>query len=107
MNLASPEPEKWDKSYVALVDEITRTGQVGVTNMVMHPGSHMKSGEDVGVAKIAEGVKRALEETADTSPNVIVCLETMAGQGTNLGYKFEHLAGRVRKSKRPASGCLF
>ena len=107
MNLASPEPEKWDKSYAALVDEITRTGQLGVTNMVMHPGSHMKSGEDVGVAKIAEGVKRALEETADTSPGVIVCLETMAGQGTNLGYKFEHLAGVLEKVNDPRLGVCF
>ena len=54
MNLASPEPEKWEKSYNALIDEITRTGQLGVVNMVMHPGSHMKSGEETGLAKIAD-----------------------------------------------------
>lgn len=107
MNLASPEPEKWDKSYTAMIDEITRTGQIGVTNMVFHPGSHMKSGEDVGCAKIAVGLKRALAETADTSPNVTVCLETMAGQGTNLGYKFEHLASILEEVDDPRLGVCF
>ena len=92
MNLASPEEEKWEKSFNSLVDEITRVGQIGLNYMVMHPGSHMKTGEEVGLKKIAFGIKEALQETADSSPDVVICLETMAGQGTNLGYKFEHLA---------------
>lgn len=92
MNLASPEEEKWEKSFNSLVDEINRVGQIGLNYMVMHPGSHMKTGEEVGLKKIAFGIKEALQETADASPGVVICLETMAGQGTNLGYKFEHLA---------------
>ncbi|MDJ0755695.1 MAG: deoxyribonuclease IV [Ardenticatenaceae bacterium] len=92
MNLGSPEEDKWEKSYHSLVDEINRVAQVGLKLMVMHPGSHMKTGEETGLAKIAQGIRRALAETADSAPEVVICLETMAGQGTNLGYKFEHLA---------------
>ena len=108
MNLASPEEDKWAKSYDAMVDEITRTGQVGVNNMVVHPGSHMfkekKATEQqiieaewAGLDRIVKGVKRALDETAETSPDVVICLETMAGQGTNLGFKFEHLGYLIKE----------
>ena len=44
------------------------------------------------MARIAKGLKRLLEETAESAPNVTVCVETMAGQGTNLGHSFEQLA---------------
>ncbi len=44
------------------------------------------------MARIAKALQRVLAETAVSAPNVTICLETMAGQGTNLGYKFEHLA---------------
>ena len=92
MNLASPEADKWDLSHAALLDEINRTGQIGVEMMVFHPGSHMGEGEEAGLEKIARGLQSGLDATAETASNVIVCLEIMAGQGTNLGYKFEHLA---------------
>ncbi|MFT5194717.1 MAG: deoxyribonuclease-4 [Cellvibrionaceae bacterium] len=108
MNLASPEEDKWAKSYEAMVDEITRTGQIGVNNMVVHPGSHMVKEkkpteqqiiewEWTGLDRIVKGVKMALEATAETSPGVTICLETMAGQGTNLGYKFEHLGYLIKE----------
>ncbi|MEM7800622.1 MAG: deoxyribonuclease IV [Chloroflexota bacterium] len=97
MNLASPEDEKWEKSYNSLIDEITRVSQIGLELMVMHPGSHMKTGEDVGLKKIAYGIREALDATADFAPDVVICLETMAGQGTNLGYKFEHLGYLIEK----------
>jgi deoxyribonuclease-4 len=92
MNLASPKDDIWEKSYHSLVDEIDRVGQLGLELMVMHPGSHMKTGEEIGLSKIAQGVKQALAETAESAPHVTICLEVMAGQGTNLGYKFEHFA---------------
>ena len=108
MNLASPEEDKWAKSYDAMVDEITRTGQLDVENMVVHPGSHMYKekkateqqmieAEWAGLDRIVKGIKMALEATAETSPKVVICLETMAGQGTNLGYKFEHLGYLIKE----------
>ena len=108
MNLASPEEDKWAKSYDAMVDEITRTGQLDVENMVVHPGSHMYKekkateqqmieAEWAGLDRIVKGIKMALEATAERSPGVVICLETMAGQGTNLGYKFEHLGYLIKE----------
>lgn len=92
MNLASPKEDIWQKSYDALVVELNRVAQIGETLMVMHPGSHMGEGEEAGLERIADGLQKALAETAESAPNVIICLEVMAGQGTNLGFKFEHLA---------------
>jgi deoxyribonuclease-4 len=92
INIASPDDALWEKSYQAFKVEVERAGLLGIPLLTFHPGSHMKSGEEVGLARIAKGVERVLAETADSAPNTTVCLETMAGQGTNLGYKFEHLA---------------
>jgi deoxyribonuclease-4 len=58
--------------------------------LTFHPGAHMGEGEAVGLANVARALQRLLEETAGFK--TIVCLETMAGTGTTLGYKFEHLA---------------
>ena len=92
INIASPDDALWEKSYQALKIEVERAGLLGIPLLTFHPGSHMKSGEEAGLDRIAKGVERVLAETAASAPNTTVCLETMAGQGTNLGYKFEHLA---------------
>ena len=60
--------------------------------LTFHPGSFMKGGEQPGMDKIAAGLTRLLDETAVSAPNLTVCVETMAGQGTNIGRSFEQLA---------------
>ena len=90
INVASPKPELWQKSADALRNEIERVELLGVKNMVFHPGSHMGEGEQAGLQRIAKALKQVIAETAGM--NARICLETMAGQGTNLGAKFEHLA---------------
>ena len=90
INIASPKPELWEKSYQALKVEVERAHALAIPFITFHPGSHMKSGEEAGLQRIAEGLQRLLVELPDNK--TVVCLETMAGQGTNLGYKFEHLA---------------
>ncbi len=92
INAASPNEALWEKSYQALKVEVERAGQLGIPFLTVHPGSYVKSDEASGLAKIVAALKRVLVETAVSAPNVTLCLETMAGQGTNLGYKFEHLA---------------
>ena len=92
INIASPESEVWDKSYEALKVEIERAAAFGIPLITFHPGSYMSSDEQAGLAAIAEGLRRLLKETADTVPETTICLETMAGQGTNLGHRFEQLA---------------
>lgn len=92
INIASPNDELWEKSYQALKVEVERAGLLDIPLLTFHPGSHMEDSPDMGLAKIARGLKRLVAETAETAPNTTICLENMAGQGTHLGYKFEHLA---------------
>ncbi|MCD6520784.1 MAG: deoxyribonuclease IV [Anaerolineae bacterium] len=89
INLGSPDPELWQKSLEALLDELHRCQQLGLRDYVLHPGSHMGAGEEEGLRRVAEALSRALEETADAG--VVILLETTAGQGTSLGHRFEHL----------------
>lgn len=88
INLASPDPAKWRQSVEAFTDELRRCAQLGIPALVTHPGAHMGAGEDAGLARVAEGLVIALRETERTA----VLLETTAGQGTSLGYRFAHLA---------------
>lgn len=92
INVASPDDALWEKSYQAMKVEVERAGQLGIPFITFHPGSYVKSDEAAGLARIVQALRRVLVETAVSAPNVTICLETMAGQGTNLGYKFEHLA---------------
>ncbi len=95
INLASPDDTIFQKSFEAFKVELERCEQLRVKNLVMHPGSHVGSGEEAGLAKIAEAFNRIFEQLPDNK--TVVCLETTAGQGTNLGYKFEHLAEIIDK----------
>jgi deoxyribonuclease-4 len=92
INIASPDEALWEKSYQALKIEVERAGALGIPFLTFHPGSFVKSDEETGLVAISRGVRRLLDETADSAPETTVCLETMAGQGTNLGSNFEQLA---------------
>lgn len=92
INVASPDPALWEKSYQALKEEVERASALGIGLVTFHPGSYMTSSEEEGLEAITRAMRRLLAETADTAPDTVICLETMAGQGTNLGGKFEHLA---------------
>lgn len=92
INIASPDPALWEKSYQALKDEVERAGALGTDFITFHPGSYMTSSEQEGLDAIVRAVRRLLAETAGSAPDTVICLETMAGQGTNLGGRFEHLA---------------
>lgn len=90
INIASPKAETWRKSYEALKDEVERCEVLGIRCLVLHPGSHVGAGEEAGLANIV----RALSQLHADLPGyeTAVCLEGVAGQGTNLGYSFEQLA---------------
>jgi deoxyribonuclease IV len=92
INIASSKPDLWEKSRRALQIELERAGQLGIPYLTFHPGAYVDSDEETGLQNIARGLQMILAETAETAPNTILCLETMAGQGTTLGHKFEHLA---------------
>ncbi|OOZ80809.1 deoxyribonuclease IV [Solemya velum gill symbiont] len=88
INLGHPEQEALQKSRDAFVDEMERCMQLGLPLLNFHPGSHLKKiSEDESLARVAESINIALETTS----GVTAVIETTAGQGTNLGYSFEHL----------------
>ncbi|GEA50612.1 putative endonuclease 4 [Vibrio inusitatus NBRC 102082] len=89
INLGAPEEEKLEKSRAAFIDEMERCEQLGLTLLNFHPGSHLKKiSETECLARIAESINLAHKAV----PNVIAVIENTAGQGTNLGWRFEHLA---------------
>jgi len=88
INLGHPEIEKEEKSLNAFIDELKRVEQLGLKYLNFHPGSHLKKiSEEECLEKIAKNINIALKETEFA----IAVIETTAGQGSNLGYKFEHL----------------
>ena len=102
INLGSPDGEKLQMSRDAFLDEMIRTEILGVKYLVFHPGSHMGKGEEIGLKLIAESLNILIDKAKEAS-NVMLLLETTAGQGSNLGYKFEHLKfimDQVEKKER-------
>ncbi|WP_410208851.1 deoxyribonuclease IV [Fusobacterium sp.] len=87
-NLGNPDEEKRQKSLEAFIDEMKRCHQLGLKYINIHPGSHLRQiSEDECIALIAEGINIAMKYV----PEVIVVLETTAGQGSNIGSKFEEI----------------
>lgn len=100
INMGSPDDELWAKSLNAFQDEMARCAQLGVPYLVTHPGAHMGTGVETGVARVAEGLNRLFDEDPD-NPTVVL-LETTAGQGTTLGSRFEELAGIIDQVENTA-----
>lgn len=89
INLGHPETEKREKSLKSFIDEAKRVESLGLKYLNFHPGSHLrKISEEECLDLICESLNFAIKE----SESCIFVLETTAGQGSNLGYKFEHLA---------------
>jgi deoxyribonuclease-4 len=105
INLASPDPELYEKSLAAFVEELHRANFLGVPCLVLHPGAHTGSGVPAGISRVAKALSRALREVG---PPVQILLENTAGQGSCLGHRFEHLADILEKMKDPerAGVCL-
>ncbi len=89
INLGHPEAAALEKSRNAFLDEMQRCEQLGLDRLNFHPGSHLKKvTEEQCLQTIAESINKALDKTR----GVTAVIENTAGQGSNLGYKFEHLA---------------
>jgi deoxyribonuclease IV len=90
LNLGSPDGFLRQRSISAFIDEMERCEILNISNLIAHPGSHVGSGEDEGIKTIA----RSLNQVHKACPGyrVRITLEITAGQGSNLGYRFEHIA---------------
>jgi len=89
INLAAAPGETRDKSMAGFLEEMERCARLGIDKIVMHPGAHLGDGEETGVSRIVEAFDILFQQARDFTGTVL--LETTAGQGTNIGYRFEHL----------------
>ncbi len=89
INLGHPDEDALEKSRTAFLDEMQRCENLGLQYLNFHPGSHLnRIDPDLCLERIAQSLNIVLDETA----GVTAVIENTAGQGTNLGYRFEHLA---------------
>lgn len=96
INLGNIDPNKNILSRNFLISELQRTAGFGVKYIVLHPGLHVNNGVEAGLNSIVESLDNVLSRDGT---NVTICLETMAGKGTELGKTFEELAYIIKKSK--------
>jgi len=88
INLGHPEKEPLEKSRASFLDEMQRCEQLGLDKLNFHPGSHLNSiSEEESLSRMADSINMALDKTKGVS----AVIENTAGQGTNLGYKFEQI----------------
>ncbi len=105
INLGSPDPDKLRNAREAFIDEMQRVESLELILLNFHPGSHLNSIDEEGCLKlIAESINMALNATT----SVTAVIENTAGQGTNLGYRFEQLASLVEwvEDKTRVGVCL-
>ncbi len=97
LNLGSPDAGLRKRSVGAFIDEMERCEILGVSNLIAHPGAHVGAGELAGIRTIA----KSLDEVLKACPKftVKVTLEITAGQGSNLGYRFEQIGDMIDATK--------
>lgn len=96
INLAAAAGEVRDKSLVGFREELERCARLGIAKIVMHPGSHNGDGEEVGIKRVCEAFDQLFSQVPQFTGQVL--LENTAGQGTNLGHRFEHLKAIIEGS---------
>jgi len=106
VNLASPERDKRGRSIRTLVDEVRRCAALKIGDLIVHPGWHMGAGLERGIARVAKSLDEVCRRTANS--RVRILLETMAGQGSDVAGRFEHLADIISRtaSSRRLAVCL-
>jgi deoxyribonuclease IV len=96
INLGNPDPEKRLKSFNAFVDELKRVEQLGLFLLNFHPGGHLKLvSEKECIKLVADSINKAHEETE----SAVAVIENTAGQGSWIGYRFEHLRDIIDQVK--------
>ncbi|HMO12610.1 MAG TPA: deoxyribonuclease IV [Pirellulaceae bacterium] len=110
INLASPDNTLRDRSIEAMIEELRRADQLGISGVVMHPGAYTTSSEEVGIVTISKSIDAIYDyfEKSNYPVKAKILLETTAGQGSHLGWRFEHLADIIKNcDHRPSIGvCL-
>ncbi|HQJ56632.1 MAG TPA: deoxyribonuclease IV [Caldisericia bacterium] len=95
INLASPTEEIFEKSINALIDDLERCNSLKIPFTIIHPGSHLGEGVNKGIERIVIGIERVFEKVKKGG----IALETVAGQGSNIGFEFEQLEKIIESVK--------
>jgi len=93
INIASPDKMLYDKSLDSLTEEMERCNVLKIPTLVLHPGSHVGTGEEEGIKRIGKAINNLFKKLKDNECTLL--LECTAGQGSHLGYKFEQLAEMI------------
>lgn len=106
INLCSPDEGTYGKSFDAFIDEHRRAGELGIRMLNFHPGAACGRERGEAIEIVAEQLNRVHEATAEL--DTISVIETTAGQGSTLGYRFEEIAGIIRlvDDKQRIAVCL-
>ncbi len=106
INLGTSNPDVYSKSRAAFADELRRCDQLGIPYLVMHPGAHLGEGETPAIERIARGVSEVFDSTGVESVSVLI--ENTAGQGSSVGYRFEHLGDLINgiEPKKQIGVCM-
>lgn len=103
VNLASPKSDVRDKSLAAFIAEFRRCTRLGVELLNFHPGAHLGDGEQLGIDRVVDGLRRTLDAVPGSETRLVV--ELTAGQGSQLGARLEEVAAIVeRVAAEPAMG---
>ena len=99
INLGTPKARMQKLYRKAFADEMSRAQVLGVPYLVFHPGAHMGKGEKQAIVRIAANLDWCIENTA--TPDVTLCMENTAGQGTVVGHRFEQMRTIIDSTKYP------
>lgn len=99
INMAAPDETLWKRSIDAFVEELHRAELLGIPYVVAHPGAYTTSSEEAGIRRVVRALDEIHRQTRGTTSQCL--LETTAGQGSNLGWRFEHLAQMLDGVKDP------
>jgi deoxyribonuclease-4 len=99
VNLAAAAGEVRQKSLNAFREEMERCSRLGIRKIVMHPGAHLGEGEEVGIKRICEAFDLLIGQVPEYQGRILI--ETTAGQGSNVGYRFEHIRSIIDGVSHP------
>lgn len=102
INLASPDIVKRDFAVSFLKEEIIRADGLGAKYIVVHPGAYTQSDLETGINNAIDSLNKVLEDNF----NVLLCIETMAGKGTEVGYRFEQIEQIISSLKNEIGVCV-
>ena len=99
INLAAPDVQIWRRSVHALICELRRAGQLGLSHVIVHPGASTTGDDEAGLRRVVQALDEVLQACGPDDARIM--LENTAGQGTSLGWRFEHLAEIVAAVRNP------